>query len=96
MYQCGLLFALRSGNEHRRLRHSPAQIQLFEPPGNRPYLVYQEDVSKTNQGGLADRKKKPKEVVQYANKDSPHRCVVRLFKLYNSKCPEKRPKMRFT
>ena len=82
------------GYEHRRLRHSPAQIQLFEP-GERAYLVYREDVSKTNQGGLASRKRKPKEVYQYANLENPSRCFVRIYKLYNSKCPTDRPKNAF-
>ena len=91
VYQVGFFFALRSGNEHRRLRYSPSQIQLYEPPDDRAYLVYREDISKTNQGGLANRKKKPKEVYHYANEDDDTRCFIRLFKLYNSKCPENRP-----
>ena len=48
IYYVRLYFALRSGQEHRRLRHHPSQI---ETPGTTPYLVYEEDVSKTN-GGL--------------------------------------------
>lgn len=91
VYQVGFFFALRSGNEHRRLRHSPSQIQLVEPPEGRALLVYHEDVSKTNQGGITSRKKKLKEVYQYANLENPDRCFVRLYKLYNSKCPENRP-----
>ena len=60
VYQVGYFFALRSGNEHRCLRHSTSQIQLHEPPGDHAYLVYREDISKTNQGGLASKNKKTK------------------------------------
>ena len=66
VYMVGLYFALRSGSEHRRLRYVPAQIQLIEKPHSRPYLIYQEDISKTNQGGLHSRTKQPKEVIHYA------------------------------
>ena len=40
---------------------------------------------------LQAKRKKPKEVYQYANEQDPRRCFVRLYKLYNSKCPEDRP-----
>ena len=63
---------------------------LCEPPGGIAYLKYQEDVSKTNQGGLKHRKDS-KVVVQYANTQSQERCIVHLYKLYNQKCPPDRP-----
>ena len=59
-YYVGLCFALRGGEEHRRRRHTPSQINLFEPSDGRSYLVYEEDTSKTNQGGLLHGDRAPK------------------------------------
>ena len=91
VYMNGLYFALRGGSEHRNLRHKPSQIQLIEKPGERPYLLYTEDVSKNHPGGLKGRKIKPKIVCHHANVSNPKRCFVRLYKLYNSHCPPNRP-----
>ena len=91
VYMNGLYFALRNGNEHRQLRHSPCQIQVIENPGERAYLRYSEDISKNHPGGLRGRKQKQKVVVHHANIDNPTRYFVRLFKLYNSLCPVNRP-----
>ena len=94
-FYIGLYFALRGGEEHRRLRHNPCQIALHENPTGLSFLVYTEDKSKTNQGGLVHRDRASKQVTHYENKDCPQRCLVRLFKLYNSKCPPDRPHNSF-
>ena len=46
VFMNGLYFALRSGSEHRALRFVPPQIEVVEREGERPYLLYTEDVSK--------------------------------------------------
>ena len=66
-------------------------MQLIEKFGERPYLMYTEDVSKNHPGGLKGRKIKPKMVYHHANISNPERCFVRLYKLYNSRCPPNRP-----
>ena len=87
IYYIGYYFAI-CGGEHRKLRHEPSQLQLFEPPGDVPYLMYTEDAT----GGRLKRHKKRS---VYTNGDNPERCLVRLYKLYNSKCPLRRPKDAF-
>lgn len=89
IFYIGFYFALRSGVEHRRLRFYPSQIQLFEPENGRSYLIYTEDV--TNQGGIVHRRREPKQVIHYANEFHAKRCLVKLYKLYVSKCPLDRP-----
>ena len=39
--------------------------------------------------------REPKEVYHYANETNPERCYIRLYKLYNSKCPPNRPPNAF-
>ena len=63
VYMNGLYFALRSGSEHRQLRHSPCQIQIIENPGERSYLRYTGDTSKNHPGGLKRCKQRQKVVI---------------------------------
>ena len=65
VFLCEMYFALRSAQEHRSLQCS--QIELFEPQQSPPYLVYNENYSKNNTGGIAQRKIKPKTVTHHAN-----------------------------
>ena len=74
----GVHFALRSGSEHWRLRHKNSQLQLLLDD-NQPCLVYNEDVSKTFQGGLKSRKVTFNVVTCYLRKDMPERCLIRLY-----------------
>ena len=76
VYLNRLCFALRSGEEHRRLHFKLAQIQLVEPPGGTAYLVYKEGMSKTNQAGLHHRNFTPKEVAHHPNEENPQKCLV--------------------
>ena len=80
----GMYFALRNGQEHQKLRHSPCKIQLIEKKGQIPYLLYTEDTSKNNPGGLKGRKCSPKVIKQFANVDNPERCFVKFVKKYIS------------
>ena len=79
LYLIGINFALRSGEEHRRLWYFPSEISAVNPVGTAPYIMYCEDTSKTNQGGLKSRKVTPKRVVHHANMEKPSRCLVQLF-----------------
>ncbi len=85
VYLCGLNFALRSGQEHRDLQYS--QIEVVVPQEGPTYLIYTENVSKNNSGGLAQRKFEPKQVVHHSNTDNPDRCFIRLLQLYLEHCP---------
>ena len=86
VFMCGLYFALRSGKEHRNL--SVDQIKLVEPEDGVQHLVYTENVSKNNPGGLHNRKLKPKVVIHHANLDNPSRCFVTFYKAYMAHRPK--------
>ena len=90
-YFIGLNLAWRSGEEHRRLRHKPSQINVINPKVKAPYIAYTEDISKTNQGGLKSRKISPKSVIHHVNLQIPSQCLVHLFIKYNQLCPSDRP-----
>ena len=80
VYMYGLYFALRSGYEHRCLCAN--QLQLHEPNDKPAFIVYHETISKTNSGGLAHYKLKPKRVEHFANIADPKKCFVRMYKKY--------------
>ena len=52
-----------------------------------PYLIYTENMSKNNSGGLSHRKVEPKQIVHHCNKDNPKRCLVNLYHIYLHHCP---------
>jgi len=83
LFQLGLHFALRAGQEHRNLRCGPlSQIKVKVDTEGRKYLEYQEDVSKTNPGGIFHRKVTPKITRAYGNTASPEKCPVRIYEQY--------------
>ena len=86
VYMAGLYFALRSGEEHRRLMFS--DVELVEKPGTVPFLRYTESVSKNNPGGLKHRKCNTKQVCHYTNTECPEHCFVEIYKVYCSHCPQ--------
>jgi hypothetical protein len=85
LFLCGIHFALRSGEEHRSLQL--AQFELVIPKEGCAHLIYTENYSKNNQGGLQHRKVKPKCVTCFANEKNPERCLVRLYQVYLSHRP---------
>ena len=81
----GLHFALRSGREHRLLRHSPCQVQVVEQPGEQPYLLYHEDASTNHPSSLQGFKSIVK---VHSNTQNLERCFFALFKKYRQLCPD--------
>ncbi len=85
LYLLGLGFALRGGEEHRRLRAPGFDSQLSfhkHAVSGKRYLFYQEDTkSKTNQGGIKGRKFAG-QTAKIFESDNVDRCAVRLFEKY--------------
>ena len=76
VYLFGIHFALRGGNEHRRLRAVNSQIiKGVDQETGLQYLEYREDVSKRNAGENKDRKLKRKATRAYENEQ----CSVSYF-----------------
>ena len=70
LFLVGLTFALRGGKEHRALRAPGFEPQIVMKKNEKGvcYLEYREDFhSKTNQGGIGDRKHQPKVVRAYSH-----------------------------
>lgn len=84
LYLLGLNFALRSGEEHRSLARNQLTV-ASDDEGE--YLLYTENITKTNKRGLKHYRVERQLRKVYTNKDCPERCVVRLFKLYIERCP---------
>jgi hypothetical protein len=94
-YYIGLYFALRGGEEQRNLRYSPCQITVVESCTERPYIAYEKDTSKTNQGGLLYRDHATKKVIHYEDTACPECCLIHVLKKYNSNCPSDQPPSAF-
>ena len=82
-YLFGIAFALRGGNEHRRMRLE--NLQIVKGKDKRTGLEYLEDrevISKTDAGGLKDRKIQGKITRAFQNIADKVRCIVRLYEKY--------------
>ncbi|XP_076079050.1 zinc finger MYM-type protein 2-like [Mytilus galloprovincialis] len=91
VYLIGIHFALRGGKEHRNLRlNKNPQITgpFIDSELHKRYILYKEDISKTNSGGMKDKKYTPKTVKAYENIEYPDRCIVTLFEKYKHLCPK--------
>jgi len=66
LYVLGLHVALRGRDEHRRLRHQPAQITVKTGDDGRKFLEYREDVSKTHSGGLHSGRQRQKVTIAFS------------------------------
>ena len=83
VYLFGIHFALRGGSEHRRLWSENSQIvKGKDKRTGLEYLEYREDISKTNAGGLKDKKIQRKITRAFENIADKRRCIVRLYEKY--------------
>ena len=80
-YSCKL-FGLRAADEHRDLKVS--QFIIGDNDAGHRYLRYVGKTYKNWQGGLGQKKVKPKDLTIFANPSLGDRCVVSCFELYPS------------
>lgn len=82
---CGL----RGGQELRRLKWGEgSQLTLKRMSDGTEVLLYNEDISKTNKGGLRDHHIEPKSVTVYPS-EKEERCLVKLYKKFAELRPVK-------
>jgi hypothetical protein len=83
IFLVGVHFALRGGDELRKLRHGDlSQIQFIVDLNGQRCLMYKEDVSKARQGGIKSIAIKPKQVYAYHNEANHERCLPCVFRKY--------------
>ncbi len=90
LFLVGLTFALRGGKEHRALRAPGFEPQIVMKKNEKGvrYLEYREDFhSKTNQGGIGDRKHQPKVVRAYGHSNQDCN-IVHLYQKYVGLLPK--------
>lgn len=89
LYLVGLNFALRGGDEHKKLRcpHFNPQLNIKTDEKGVKFLEFREDSHcKTNQGGLSSKNHKPRILKTYGCAN-PNRNIVQLFEKYVSLLP---------
>ena len=84
IFYIGLNFALRGVKEHENLT---LQNFTVENENGCRILVYKENVSKCNQGGIKTIKCKPKEVHAFSDLEHPERDILKLYEKYLSHRP---------
>ena len=91
LYLLGLHFALRAAEEHKNLKSTGNFSVHYDQSVRLKYLLYEQKVSKCNQGGLSSRGFQPKTGRAYQNVVNSDHCVVCLYWKYMSHCPDYDP-----
>lgn len=88
IYLIGTHFAIRGGDELRRLRIGEhGQFKFDVDTSGIQCVIYTEDISKTRQGGLKSIGKPARRVFAYHNDSDHHRCLPCLLKKYLEQRP---------